>query len=168
MTAPISRFRPRTVLLIVGILAALALGQLILAGLFSAGDATGHARYHAIFALIFLLPAGAAVARWSGPGSASRFLAMGLAAGGAAQLVESVGAFGFDSRNDVRINGFAAVHDFGLLLSGLGMIAALLGLAISIAVVARRRSGAQRWLGLAVAGVAGVGGGLIVKVLIGL
>jgi hypothetical protein len=147
---------------------ALAVGQVLLAGLFSAGEATGHARYHAIFAFVVLAIAGSIVARWPAAGLASRAPALGFVALAAAQLVESIGAYGYDAANDARINGLAGIHDIGVLATAPGMILAALGVGLGLIVAASRLSGIARLVALPGAAVAAVGGLVLAKMMIGL
>jgi hypothetical protein len=153
-------------IIVVGL--ALAAAQVLLAGLFSAGEATGHARYHAMFALVVLGLAGAIVGRWPRAGLASRAPAFGLMALATAQLVESVGAFGYDAANDARINGFAEVHDIGVIATAPGMILAAIGVGIGAIVAASRLSGITRLVALPGAVIVAVGGLVLAKTMIGL
>ena len=154
----------RTVL--VGLL--IALLQLAVAPVFAAGEAAGHVRIHASVALVVLVLGGLIVLRWPAAGFASRAPALGLLAFGAAQLVESVGAYGFDAMNDARINVFAIAHDAGADLSAPGLILAVLGVAIGLLTAANRLPGRARPIGLALTAGATAGGFVLVKTMIGL
>ena len=145
----------------------LGLAQLVLAGLFAEGEAAGHARYHALFAVPLLVAGGALVARWPDAGLGSRAPALGLATFAAAQLIESLGAFGYDALNDRRINGFAEVHDVGMGASALGLVLALLGVGVGLVVAANRLRGSARTVGLVVSVGTLVGGFFLVKTMIG-
>jgi hypothetical protein len=145
----------------------LGLAQLLLAGVFAAGEAVGHARFHGLFAICVLVVAGAIHLRWRAVGWASRAPALGLVGLAAAQLVESAGAYGFDADNETR-NAVAIVHDIGLALTPLGMVAAIIGLAAGMGVAASRGSGARRWAGAAASVVGLAGGILVVKTLMGM
>jgi len=144
-----------------------AIAQLVLAGLLSAGEATGHARYHAVFALVVLAIAGAIVARWPRAGLASGAPAAGLVSLAVAQLMESIGAFGYDAANDARINGFAGVHDIGVLATAPGMILAVFGVALGLIVAASRLSGTRRLVALPGAVLVAIGGLVLAKTMIG-
>lgn len=147
----------------------LALIQLPVAELVADGGATGHAWFHVLF---FALPALAVAAGimvlWPNAGLASRIPAVGLLALAAAQLIESVGAMGFDADNDARVRGIVVLHDLGLGLSAIGMLAAAIGLALGLGIAGRRVRGGRRWLGLAAALVALVGSLLVVLSLTGM
>jgi len=139
----------------------LALTQLLVAEVVAEGGATGHAWFHVLF---FALPALAGAAGimvlWPNAGLASRIPVIGLLALAAAQLIESVGAMGFDADNDARVRGIVVLHDLGLGLSAIGMIAAILGLAVGIGIASWRLRGRRAWLGLA-ATLVGLAGGLV-------
>ena len=162
-----STIRGNIVLTLIGLAAGVALLQLPLAALFAAGEATGHARFHALFALGVLAVGAGLVVRWPTAGAVSRVPAIGLATLGVAQIVESFGAYGYDAANEARINGFAAVHDLGLALSALGLVAAGLGVAIGAVVAASRLTGAARAIGVVGAVAIGAAGLLFVKTMMG-
>jgi hypothetical protein len=123
-------------------LMAWALFMLVLPAALALPLAVGHAQVHAIFALVVLLPALAlASRRGSRPTIASKAPIVGLATVAVAQLVESVGALGYGPDNDLRANGLVALHDIGLAITPLGLIAALAGITVGIGVLVRRRTG---------------------------
>jgi hypothetical protein len=103
--------------------------------------AVGHAQFHAILALATLLPALAiAIRRSVQPTIASTAPIVGLATFALAQLVESVGGLGYGPDNEGRVNGLVAFHDIGLAITPLGLVAALAGVVVGIAVLVGRRS----------------------------
>lgn len=123
-------------------LMAWALVMLVLPAALALPLAVGHAQFHAIFALFVVLPALAiATRRGSEPTIASTAPIVGLASAAIAQLVESVGALGYGPDNDLRVNGLVALHDIGLAITPLGLIAALAGVTVGIGVLVRRRTG---------------------------
>ena len=134
-----------------------------------AGDQTdsGHVLYHAFQTLVILGTAAAIALRWPHAGWASRAPVLGLLAFAGSQLVEGAGGFGFGLNGGDR-NGLAVIHDLGIGLTALALIVAVLSLAAGLAVAAVRRSGAQRSALLVTAGVVGIGGSLLVKVMIGM
>jgi hypothetical protein len=103
--------------------------------------AIGHAQFHAIMALSVLVPAAVIAWRSRGLSTASAAPILGLLAFAAAQLVESVGGLGYGPDNDRRVNDLVAFHDIGLLLTPLGLAAAVLGGAIGLGALIGRRTG---------------------------
>ncbi|MEO6206748.1 MAG: hypothetical protein ABIP77_02185 [Candidatus Limnocylindrales bacterium] len=129
--------------MVVIVLATLAVGLIGVSGIFYSGVlATGHVQLHAIIALIFVMIAGAIA--WRNPQARrpTQALIIGLLIFAAAQLVESVGGFGYDAANEKRVNGFASVHDVGVGVAPIGLIALAFGLIAALAgKLARRASG---------------------------
>ena len=164
--APVQPGRGLIRLLVVAILACLA--QVVVSQLLTQVVAAGHATLHALVALVALLPALAIAWRWPAAGLASRAPVLGLLALAVAQLTESLGAFGYGPDNDTRINGMVALHDLGLGLTALGLMLAVAGFAIGIAVAASRRQGPARLVILGGAVGIAIGGALFVKTMIGL
>lgn len=82
---------------------------------------------------------------------------VGLLVGGLAQLLEGLGAFGFDG-ND-RIGWLAGLHDVGLGVGVLGLLILMFGIGLAVLVGLARRMGwiESRWMpaliGIAVLGV---------------
>ena len=146
---------------------AVCLAQIVLAQFLTDIVASGHAVFHALFALAVLLPALAIAWRWPAAGLASRAPVLGLLALAAAQFVESLGAFGYAPDNDTRANGMVALHDIGLALTALGLMAAVAGVVLGVMVAAGRRTGTLRLATMAAAALLGVGGILVVKLMIG-
>jgi hypothetical protein len=146
---------------------AIAVLQLAASGAFASSAATGHARFHALFALGVLVVAGAILVRWPAAGLASRAPALGLVVLAAAQLLESFGAYGFGADNETRQNDMVILHDVGLAATALGLVAAVSGIALGVGVGSRRLRGSRRWVGTGAAVVAFGGGLLAVKTLIG-
>lgn len=148
----------------IALAAAVGVGLLIGADVFADGEAAGHVRYHALIALVVLAVAILPARRAEGSGRAIA-PAIGLWLLAAAQLVEAVGGAGFDAANETR-NGIAWIHDLGLGLTVLGLVAAVVGIAVGIRDALARR-GVPR--GIAFGGGAAILGlGLfVVKSLIG-
>lgn len=147
----------------------LALAQLVVAAVVADGGATGHAWYHILFfALPALAVAALIVVRWPTAGSATHFPVFGLLALATAQFIESVGAMGFDSTNEARVGDIVVLHDLGLGLTAIGMVAAVVGLAAGVGIAAWRLDGRRRWLGLAAALIVSSGGLVLVLALTGM
>jgi hypothetical protein len=146
----------------IAVAAAVGVGLLLGADVFADGDAAGHVRYHASIALVVL--AMAILPARHAEGSA-RAMAPAIGLWLFAQLVEAVGGAGFDAANETR-NGIAWIHDLGLGLTGLGLVAAVVGIAVGIQGGLARR-GVPR--GIAFGGGAAIlGVGLfVIKTLIG-
>jgi hypothetical protein len=144
--------------------AAVGVGLLIGADVFADGDAAGHVRYHALIALVVLAMAIVPARRAEGS-ARSVAPAIGLLLFAAAQLVEAVGGAGFDAANETR-NGIGWIHDLGLGLTGLALVAAVFGIAVGIRDALARR-GVPRGIATG-AGTGILGLGLfVVKTLIG-
>ena len=126
----IAKLKRSVVLQLIGLLGLPAIAQLLLSGVLAAGESADHARIHATFALVALLLGGGIVVLWSSSGLASRAPAAGFAILAGAQLVESVGAFGFDAANGGERTGLAVVHDLGLGATALGLLVAVAGVSI--------------------------------------
>jgi hypothetical protein len=165
---PTSARRGRGVIRLVVTAIAICLAQLVLSQFLASGEAAGHAVFHALVALGTLLPALGIAWRWPEAGLASRAPALGLFAFAVAQLVESLGAFGYGPDNAERINGMVVLHDLGLGLTAVGMVVALAGIVVGIAVAANRRPGPARLVIAGGAGLLGVLGVLFIKTMIGL
>lgn len=154
---------------IVAVMVFLALAQLAVAQVVADGGATGHAWVHV---LLFVLPslalAALIVLRWPNAGHAARLPVIGLSTLAAAPLIESVGALGFGVDNESRVNGIVILHDLGLGLTGIGLLAALVGMATGVGIASWRLDGRRRWLGLAAMVVVGSGGLLFVLAMTGM
>jgi hypothetical protein len=103
--------------------------------------AGGHGQFHAIFALFFLVPALALSRRRRGVEPLSVPVALGFTILALTQLVEGVGGFGYGPGNDERVNALAQIHDLGLALAPIGLLAGVLGLTVGIAQRLRGRLG---------------------------
>jgi len=148
----------------IALAAAVGVGLLVGADVFADGKAAGHVRYHALIALVVLVMAILPARRAESSGRAMA-PAIGLWLFAAAQLVEAVGGAGFDAANETR-NGLALIHDLGLGLTALGLVAAILGIAVGIQDALAHR-GVPRGIALG-GGAAILGLGLfVVKTLIG-
>lgn len=128
-------------LVAVGLVAAAAL--LFGSSLIASGRDTGHAQFHALSALMALVPAALLVARARRPTLAALGPAIGLWLLAATQLVEGVGALGYGADGS-RVNGLVALHDLGLAITPIGLIGAALGVAAGIGALVGRRSGRPR------------------------
>lgn len=118
--------------------------QVIVGGLVTGVVAGGHAQFHAATAL-GLAGLGLAIRlRWPASGAASSLPALGLGVLAAAWLVESLGAYGYGPDNDTRVNSFVLLHELGLILSALGMLSTVAGVAAGIVAAGRRRTGPAR------------------------
>jgi hypothetical protein len=148
-------------------LALIGAAMFIAAGWLGDAGAADHARFHALSAVVTALVAVAIVTRWPRSGLAAVAPATGLAAYTLAQLVESVGALGYDTVRDTR-GDLAVAHDVGITLTVLAMLAVVGGVAAGLAVASARQRGAARVLGGA-ASLLALGAGLLsIKVLVGM
>ncbi len=151
----------------IAVLVAGATILLIAANMFADGGAADHLRVHAVMALVLLAVAGLIAWRWPSAGIPTVAPAVGLVLFGGAQLLEAVGAAGFAADNDTRRSSLAELHDVGLAVSPIGMVAAVVGVGIGVGVALWRR-GVPRWVAFA-AMTALIGPGLVViKTLVGL
>ena len=146
--------------IVVGVTAAGALAMLVAGGLLKEVVAGGHGQFHALFALIVLAPAIVLVRQVPAGSAATTPAVAGFTILAITQLVEGLGGFGFGPGNDVRVNALAQVHDLGLAITPLGLVAAALGVTIGVAQALRRRLGIAPALAVTVA----VLGGLLVVV----
>ncbi len=158
--------RGRSVRLLVAA-ALVCLVQLVVAQFLSSTVAAGHAQFHAFIALVAVAVALGIAWRWPASGLAGLAPVVGFSAFAVAQFVESLGAFGYGPDNDGRINGMAGLHDLGLGLTALGLVAAVAGLSVGVAAAGIRRQGSARIGMIAGAIVVGLGGLVVVKTMIG-
>jgi len=169
ITAPASttiRTGGRWALWLVGagvVAAAVIFGVGVLVRSIVAGE---HGMYHALFASVFLAPALVLAIRRPRGGTASTPAIIGLTIAALSQLVEGVGGFGYGPDNDGRVNALAQVHDIGLALAPIGMVAAALGITVSAAQVIRPRFGLAP--GIVLAAVVMVGLGVLIAKMIGM
>ena len=112
-------------------LALVGVGLFVVAGWLGDAGAADHARFHALSAVISALVATGIVLRWPGAGIAAWAPTSGFAFYAVAQVIESVGALGFDTVRDTR-NGLAIFDDFGLGVTALGMLAIVAGLFVPL------------------------------------
>lgn len=150
-------------LIVGGVLA--AIGWFLMAGALADAEASDHARLHAAIVAVLLLVAGTIRARWPSAGLASWAPTVGLILFAAGQAFEAVGAIGYDATGRQKL---AELHDVGLMITPLGLVATVVGITISLAVGPGRGAGAARWVGIAAAIVVLVGGLALVKTMIGL
>jgi hypothetical protein len=82
------------------------------------------------------------------------------------QLVEAVGAWGFAPDNDTVVSPIKALHDLGLAISPIGMLGAVLAVAVAIAVWLRALG--QSVLAIAAGSGVALAGVVVVAKMIGL
>jgi hypothetical protein len=75
---------------------------------------------------------------------------------------------GFDSNNEGRVGDIVVLHDLGLGLSAIGMVAAAFGIGAGAGIAAWRLHGRRRWLGLAATLIVSSGGLVFVLTLTGM
>jgi hypothetical protein len=152
-----------------------ALGGLILvpavlffaAGLFGDAGAADHARMHAMMAAVAALVAFGIAARWPAAGLAAIAPATGFTMFAVAQVIESVGALGYDTIRDTR-SDLAVAHDIGMGSTLIGMLGIVVGVAAGLALASGRLRGPARLLGGASSLGVLIAGLLFVKVMIGM
>lgn len=98
--------------------------------------ASGHAHFHALFGLIGAVPAGILASRPQ-PARSRQIAIVGLELLAITQLVEAVGAWGFAPDNETVTGSIKAVHDLGLAVAPLGLLGAVGGVAVAVAVALR-------------------------------
>jgi len=96
--------------------------------------------------MLAAIVAGTLAIRWPTAGIAAWAPAIGFAWFAVAQLLEGVGALGYDTIHDVR-GDLALAHDVGLGASATGLVAIVLGSTVGLAVASRRHQGAARIVG---------------------
>lgn len=142
------------------------------AGMFAVGAlvqsivAGGHGQFHALFASVFLAPALILAIRRPRGGPASTPAIIGLSVAALSQLLEGLGGFGYGPDNDSRVNALAQVHDLGVLIAPVGLVAAALGITAAVAQLLRPRFGLLP--GLAIAAVVLAGLGVVIAKMIGM
>ena len=109
----------------------IAVALLASAGILAESGATDHSRLHATIALALLLIAGIILRFRPDPGIARRAPVVGLLLLAAAQLIESIGALGYGPDNDTRRNDVVLAHDFGVMATGVAMLAMVVAVAIA-------------------------------------
>lgn len=167
LRSPIRGMTRTAVLPSIAVLAATAAILLIAGNVLADGGAAGHLRLHAVMAIVLLAVAGVLAWRWPTSGIATLAPAIGLALLAGAQLLEAVGAAGFAADNDTRRSSLAALHDAGLSVSPIGMVATVVGVGIGVGVTLGRR-GVARWIAFAAA-LALIGPGLLaIRTMVGL
>jgi uncharacterized membrane protein len=122
--------------------ALIALGALVvvaLAGVWSDGDATGHARDHALVAAVAAAIAAVIGGRWraelpSFSALARLALVASIAFLAAAELIEAIGALGYDPRKDWANE----IHGLGDWLTAPAVVAVLAGAVVALAYAATR------------------------------
>ena len=137
-------------------------GAVAAAGMFAVGAlvqsivAGGHGQFHALFATVFLAPALVLAIRRPRGGAASTPAIIGLSVAALSQLVEGVGGFGYGPDNDSRVNALAQVHDLGVMIAPVGLVAAAVGITAAVAQLLRPRFGLVPGLALAAVVLAGL------------
>jgi hypothetical protein len=112
----------------IAISAVVGVALLVGADVIADGAAAGHVRSHALSAVVVLAVA-ALIARRAAGSRPAVAPAIGLWLFAAAQLVEGVGGAGFVAANQTR-NSLAVIHDLGIALTSVGLVAAVVGIAI--------------------------------------
>jgi len=107
-----------------------AVALLASAGVLAESGATDHSRLHAAIALALLVIAGIILGR-PDPSIARRAPVVGLLLLAAAQLIESIGALGYGPDNDTRRNDIVLAHDFGVMATGVAMLAMVVAVAFA-------------------------------------
>jgi hypothetical protein len=125
-----------------------------------------HGQFHALFASVFLAPALLLAVRRPNGGAIVTPAIIGLTAAAISQLVEGVGGFGYGPGNEARVNALAQVHDLGVMLAPLGLVAAALGVTVAVAQLIRPRLGP--WAALVVAALVMAGLGFVIAKMIGM
>jgi hypothetical protein len=156
----------RWALLVVGVSSAAAGAMFVIGALVQAVVAGEHGQYHALFAGVFLAPAIVLALRSPRGGPASTPVVIGLSVAAITQLVEGVGGFGYGPGNADRINALASVHDLGVTIAPIGLVAAALGLTLGIGQLLRPRFG--RWPAVALAVIVLAGLGFVITKMIGM
>jgi hypothetical protein len=116
-----------------------------------------HGQFHALFAAAFLAPALVLAIRRPRGGAAATPAIIGLTIAALSQLVEGVGGFGYGPGNVDRVNGLVALHDLGVILAPIGLVAAALGITMSVAQLIRPRFGLLPGFVIAAVVLAGLG-----------
>jgi hypothetical protein len=148
-----------------GLLAVAGLALGVAAGNLAGPSSAGHAVYHASQLLATALLGG--IIGWRrGHGRGSLLAVIGLLLFAGSQLVEGVGALGFDE--DGGRTGLAVLHDIGIGLTPPAMLAAIAGLAIAIGSLIANRFPSRPLLAVAVAVLLATVGGFLVLKLIGM
>ena len=130
----------RVIWIVAGVLGAMALAAGIVAATVAVGEAVDHAVSHLVTGLACLAIYVALAALWhpqAGSGKAS-FRGMALlvlAIGGFGSFVESLGGAGYDAANlERRIPTLASLHDVGVLLAPVALLAVPIGLATIVVI----------------------------------
>jgi len=155
-----NRSTRRWALALITAVTVVAAGMFVVGALVRASVAGGHGQFHALFAAVFLLPALVLALRNPSGGPASTPVVVGFAITAITQLLEGVGGFGYDPENAVRVNALASVHDLGVAIAPLGLVAAALGITLSVAQLLRPRFGLLPGVVIAAVVLAGLGFGI--------
>jgi hypothetical protein len=144
-----------------------SVGLFVVAGFLGDPGAADHARMHAMTAAVSAFVAFGIAARWPAAGLAATAPTVGFAVYALAQVIESVGALGYDTVRDTR-SELAVAHDIGMGLTLIGMLAIVTGVATGLALASGRLRGPARLIGGASSLAVLVAGLLFVKVMIGM
>ena len=156
-----ARWDRRFVITVFAAMGAVALASSAMA----ASVAAGHAWFHVMFGLIGAVPA-AILASNPAPARWRSIAIVGLELLTITQLVEAVGAWGFGPDNDTVVSPIKALHDIGVVISPIGLIGAVLGVALGVAVALRARG--QSMIAIGAAGAIAVVGLVVVAKMIGM
>jgi hypothetical protein len=143
-------------------------GLVVAALVLSQHVASGHAIFHATFAVAVLAVGGVIVASRPEAGAASLAAAAGCLLMGTSQLVEGIGALGYGVDGYTRQNGLAGLHDLGLAITPIGLVAMVLGFGLAVAILAGRWRGPGRRLAVPLAVAFALGGLALVAKMIGI
>jgi hypothetical protein len=130
----------RAIWIVAGVLGAMALAAGIVAATVAVGEAVGHAVSHLVTGLACLAIYVGLAALWhpqpgSGKASFRGMALLVLAIGGFGSFVESLGGAGYDAANlERRIPTLASLHDVGVLLAPVALLAVPIGLATIIVI----------------------------------
>jgi hypothetical protein len=143
-----------------------AAAMFVVGALVQAWVAGEHGQFHALFASTFLVPALMLAIRRPRGGPASTPAIIGLTVAAMSQLLEGIGGFGYGPGNESRVNALAQLHDLGVMLTPVGLVAGALGLTLAVAQLLRPRLG--RWPAVILATAVMAGLGLLIAKMIGL
>jgi hypothetical protein len=121
-----------------------ALFVLVFAQAFADGEAVEHAREHAVYSALAAVAAFAVAVRWRAPlesfgGVARAGLAGSICLLAVAQLIEAIGALGYDERDAVLVrDGFDTIHDFGEILTTISLLLVLAAAVLTLVYAATR------------------------------
>jgi len=165
---PVTALRRTLVGRLLGACLLATLGLVVVAEVMAQVASSGHALFHALFAIGVLGLGGAIIARWPAAGAASLAPAVGCLLMGISQLVEGIGALGYGVDGYIRQNGLVTLHDLGLAITPIGLVAMVLGFGGGATALAARWQGPGRALVVPLAVAFVVGGLALVVKMIGI